>query len=87
MSYKIVFTNSGTKDYKTILQNPLSKRLKKILTILRENPYQKPTEKLVGFKNTYSKRLNIQHRVVYEIIEERKIVKILSCWTHYDNLK
>ena len=65
----------------------LDKKAKILLRIIKENPYQNPPsyEKLVGnLKGFYSRRINIQHRVVYQVLEEEQIIKILRRWTHYE---
>ncbi|WP_354523340.1 Txe/YoeB family addiction module toxin [Megasphaera cerevisiae] len=60
------------------------KKLKVLIKVLQANPYNPPYEKLICRDNTYSRRLNIQHRLVYEIFEDTKTVKLHSCWTHYE---
>lgn len=83
MSYKIVFTKQARKDYEKILMSNLKSKVFSILNVLEANPLQPPYEKLTNQVNTYSKRINLQHRVVYEIFENEKIVKIIRMWTHY----
>jgi len=85
MNYKIVFTKRGEKDYELVKRSPLHKKAKKILLDLEKDPYCPPMEELVGnLKGSCSKRLNIQHRIVYEVDKANKVVKILSMWTHYE---
>lgn len=90
-SYKIVILKSAQKDKKKILQYPsLKKNVDNLLEILRENPFQNPPtyEKLSGSLNMfYSRRINSQHRLVYMVYKEKKIVEIVSMWTHYYWLK
>ena len=88
MNYKIELHKQAQKDYEKVRKNPnISKVVKKLFTILEENPLSLPYEKLTGnLAGVYSKRINKQHRLVYIIIEDRKLVRILSMWTHYENL-
>jgi len=74
------------KDAKILKNAHLNEKTKALIEIVRTNPFQNPPpyEKLVGVLNTYSRRINIQHRFVYEVNEEEKIVKILSMWLHYE---
>ena len=85
--WKIVYTKQAQKDAKKISRSGLKKKTKALLQILEENPFQNPPsyEKLVGDLNgAYSRRINQQHRLVYQIYEELQIVKILRMWTHYE---
>ena len=82
-----VFTKRALKDAKKISAAGLRSKAETLLDILRENPYQTPPpfEKLVGdFSGACSRRINIQHRLVYQIIEEKKTVKVIRMWTHYE---
>ena len=79
---KIVFTKQAEKDYQKILQSPFRSKVFKLLTILKEDPMQPPFEKLVDQNAVYSRRINIQHRLVYEIVDETT-VKIIRMCTHY----
>ena len=82
-----VFTKRALKDAKKISAAGLRSKAETLLDILRENPYQTPPpfEKLVGdFSGACSRRINIQHRLVYQIIEEKKPVKVIRMWTHYE---
>lgn len=83
MTYEIIFTKQAKKDYEKIIASPLKPKLGHLLKTLKTNPYQPPYEKLTSWENTYSRRINVQHRLVYEIIEESKQIKILRAWTHY----
>lgn len=82
--YQLIFTKQAQKDAKKIGKTELKKNVQSLLSILEVNPFKPPLEALVGsLKGAYSRRINIQHRLVYQIIEEKKIVKILRMWTHY----
>ena len=87
MSWQIVFTKQAQKDAKKLSGSGLRAKTEKLIQILRDNPYQTPPpyEKLVGdLAGAYSRRINIQHRLVYQIIEDKKTVKIIRMWTHYE---
>ena len=85
--WEIVYTKQAQKDAKKLSSAGLRPKAEKLLKILKENPYQKPPpyEKLVGdLTGAYSRRINLQHRLVYQIIEEEKMIKIIRMWTHYE---
>lgn len=85
--YKIVYTKTAVKDVPKLKAAHLDKKAKALIEVIRENPFQTPPsyEKLVGdLQGLYSRRINIQHRLVYEVLEEEKTVKIVSLWTHYE---
>ena len=85
--YQGVFTKQAMKDRRLIAQAGLEKRAKALLEVLQKDPFQNPPpyEKLVGDLNGfYSRRINIQHRLVYSVHREQKTVKILRLWTHYE---
>ena len=85
--YEIVFTKQAQKDKKLLKQAGLDKRAKALLDVMAENPFKNPPryEKLVGdLAGYYSRRINVQHRLVYQVYEELKTVKVLSMWTHYE---
>ena len=85
--YTIVYTKKAKEDVASIKAAKLDKKAVQLLEVLRENPYQSPPpfEKLVGrLHGAYSRRINIKHRLVYEVDEAEKVVKILSLWTHYE---
>jgi toxin YoeB len=87
VSWRIVFSKQAQKDAKKLSAVGLRPKAEKLLEILRDNPYQSPPpyEKLIGdLAGACSRRINIQHRLVYEIIEEEKTVKIIRMWTHYE---
>lgn len=83
MKYRILFTKQAEKDLDKIAESEFKQKAYRLLTILEENPLNPPLEKLVGFQNVYSRRINIQHRLVYRIEEESQCVVILRMWTHY----
>ncbi|MGL4346232.1 MAG: Txe/YoeB family addiction module toxin [Cellulosilyticaceae bacterium] len=85
--YKAVLTKQALKDLEKLKSTHLSQEAKGLVDVIKENPYQKPPayEKLVGnLDGCYSRRINIQHRLVYEVLEEEKVIKILRMWTHYE---
>ena len=87
VSWEIVFTKQAQKDAKKVSSAGLKQKTQKLLDILRENPYQTPPpyEKLLGdLSGACSRRINIQHRLVYQIMEDKKVVKIIRLWTHYE---
>jgi toxin YoeB len=80
-----VFTKQAQKDAKRIASAGLRPKAEALLDALVANPFNPPFEKLVGdLAGAYSRRINIQHRLVYQIIEDEKVVKILRMWTHYE---
>ena len=85
--YKIVYTKRAVNDIKNLKSAKLDKKAKVLIELVRENPFQTPPpyEKLLGdLKGAYSRRINIKHRFVYEVLENEKIIKILSMWSHYE---
>lgn len=85
--YSIVYTKKSTKDIYNLKQTGLDKKAKALIEVIKNNPYQTPPpyEKLQGdLQGAYSRRINIKHRLVYEVFDEEKIVKIISMWTHYE---
>lgn len=87
VSWRVVYTSHAQKDAKKIAASGLKGKTQKLLLILAENPYQNPPafEKLVGdLTGAYSRRINIQHRLVYQVLETEKIVKVLRMWSHYE---
>jgi len=86
MGYIIVITKQAQKDAKKLESCGLDKKAKELLKIIKENPYQTPPpyEKLIGdLKGFYSRRINIKHRIIYEVYEKENTIKILRMWTHY----
>ena len=87
MSWQLVFTKQAQKDAKKLAAAGLRQKAQELLTVLAANPYQTPPhyEKLVGdLSGAYSRRINIQHRLVYQVLEEQRVVKVLRLWTHYE---
>lgn len=87
MTYKVLFSKAAQKDAEKIKKTNLSEKCKNLLEIMRNDPFTKlpPFEKLVGdLDGFYSRRINIQHRLVYSVDPEQKIIKILRMWTHYE---
>ena len=85
--YKIVYTKTATKDIPKLRAAHLDSKTKALIDVVRENPYQTPPSYniLVGdLQGLYSRRINIQHRLVYQVLEEEKTIKIVSLWTHYE---
>lgn len=85
--WRLVYTKQAQRDAKKLSAGNLRSRAEELLKILEEDPFQSPPrfEKLVGdLEGAYSRRINIQHRLVYQIQEEERIVKILRMWTHYE---
>ncbi len=87
MSWELVYTKQAKKDAKKISSSGLRSEVEKLLSIFSENPYRSPPsyEKLIGdLYGAYSRRINIQHRLVYQVYENEKIIKIIRMWTHYE---
>ncbi len=85
--YSIIYTKKAVNDIAKLKSVKLDKKAKALIDIIRENPFQTPPsyEKLQGnLQGAYSRRINIQHRLVYEILKEENIIKIISLWTHYE---
>ncbi|PID78408.1 MAG: Txe/YoeB family addiction module toxin [Deltaproteobacteria bacterium] len=87
MIWKVVYTKQAQKDAKKLLTSGLKSKANEIIDILKVNPYQTPPpyEKLIGdLSGAYSRRINIQHRIVYQVINTDKVMKVLHMWTHYE---
>ena len=87
MSWRLVFTKLAQKDAKKIAKSGLKPQANRLLDLLKEDPYRNPPpyEKLVGdLSGAYSRRINIQHRLIYQILEDINTVKIIRMWTHYE---
>ncbi len=85
--WKIVYTKEAQKDAKKLRHSGLKLQILKLLGLLEKNPFQAPPpyEKLLGdLTGAYSRRINIQHRLVYQVFKEEKMVKIIRMWTHYE---
>ena len=87
MSWQLVFTKYAQKDAKKLAESGLKTNAQALLAVLTASPFQNPPpyEKLVGdLSGAYSRRINIQHRLVYEVLEGERIVKVLRMWSHYE---
>jgi Txe/YoeB family toxin of toxin-antitoxin system len=87
VNWKVVFTRQAQKDAQQLDRAGLRPKTEELLAILRRDPRQSPPpfEKLVGdLAGAYSRRISIQHRLVYQILDEQRIVKVLRMWTHYE---
>jgi Txe/YoeB family toxin of toxin-antitoxin system len=87
VKWKLVFTKQAQKDARKLAAAGLKQKAEGLLDILRDNPLQNPPpfEKLIGdLSGAYSRRINIQHRLVYEVREKERTVKIIRLWTHYE---
>jgi len=85
--WNLVYTRQAQKDAKRLAASGLREKAQKLLDLLAKDPFSKPPpfEKLVGdLAGAYSRRINIQHRLVYQVIPERRTVKVLRMWTHYE---
>ncbi|HEX9407053.1 MAG TPA: Txe/YoeB family addiction module toxin [Thermoanaerobaculia bacterium] len=86
-AWRVVYTPQANKDAKKLRRSGLKPKAEALLDILRADPFQSPPpfEKLVGdLAGAYSRRINIQHRLVYQILKRERIVKVLRMWTHYE---
>ncbi|MBF2052743.1 MAG: Txe/YoeB family addiction module toxin [Candidatus Sericytochromatia bacterium] len=87
MSWQLVYTRQAQKDAQKLASAGLKSKAQILLDVLRQNPYQNPPpyEKLLGdLAGAYSRRINIQHRLVYQVLETEQVVKVLRLWTHYE---
>lgn len=87
--YKIEYHKKTINEISKLKESKLNTKAKKIIELLKVNPYQTPPpyEKLVGdLQGYYSRRLNIQHRLIYQVYELEKVVRIISMWSHYENI-
>ena len=85
--YKLLYTKQAKKDAKKLSESNLKRKAQEILKIIENNPFEDypPYEKLIGdLTGAFSRKINIQHRIVYQVLEEKKIVKIIRMWTHYE---
>jgi Txe/YoeB family toxin of toxin-antitoxin system len=85
--WRVVFSKQAQKDAKKLSAAGLRSKAEKLIDILRENPYQTPPpfEKLLGdLSGAHSRRINIQHRLIYQILDDEKVVKVIRMWTHYE---
>jgi len=87
VSWQLVYTRQARKDAKKLAASGLKANAQALVEILETNPFQTPPayEKLVGdLEGAYSRRINVQHRLVYEVLEAEKVVKVIRMWTHYE---
>lgn len=87
VKWQLVFTRQAQKDAKKIKQSGLKPQTERLLEILSDDPFQNPPpyEKLVGdLSGAYSRRINIQHRLVFQVLNDIKTIKIIRMWTHYE---
>jgi Txe/YoeB family toxin of toxin-antitoxin system len=87
VTWQFVFTKQAQKDAKKLAAAGLKDKVSELLEIIRENPFHTPPrfERLVGdLAGAYSRRINIQHRLVYQVLEQESIIKIIRMWTHYE---
>lgn len=86
VAWKLVFTKQARLDAKKIARSDLKPQAERLFVVLREDPYRNPPpyEKLLGdLSGAYSRRINIQHRLVYQVLDDIKTVKVIRMWTHY----
>lgn len=87
MKYRVVYTKQAVKDAKKLKNTSLALRARKLLELLADDPFRSPPtfEKLLGdLEGAYSRRINIQHRLVYQVLQKERVVKVLRLWTHYE---
>lgn len=87
MTWQLVYTKQAQKDAQKLDAAGLKDKAKALLEVIRENPFQNPPpyEKLVGdLSGAYSRRINIQHRLVYQVLQDEQVVKVLRLWSHYE---
>ena len=87
MNWELVYTRQAQKDAKKLASSNLKDKAQALLDLIKVNPFQNPPpyEQLVGdLSGAYSRRINIQHRLVYEVLESEESIKILRMWTHYE---
>ena len=87
MTWSVVYAKQALKDAKKVKAGGLKEKAQALLEVLESDPFQNPPpfEKLVGdLSGAYSRRINIQHHLVYEVFPEHRIVRVLRMWTHYD---
>jgi len=87
VSYRLAFSTRARRDAKKLARSGLREGAEALIVVIQSDPYQNPPpyEKLVGdLKGCYSRRINIQHRLIYDVLEEERTVRVLSMWTHYE---
>ena len=87
MTWELVYTRQAQKDARKLSASGLKNKAQSLLEIIKQDPYQNPPpyEKLVGdLSGAYLRRINIQHRLVYQVIEKDHVIKVIRLWTHYE---
>ena len=87
MSWRVLYTKQAQKDAKRLASTGLKAKAQQLLDLLAEDPFRSPPpyEKLVGdLRGVFSRRINIQHRLVYQVLADQRVVKVLRMWTHYE---
>lgn len=87
MTWRLVYTKQARKDAEKLAASGLKPKAQELLALIAEDPYRKPPpfEKLIGdLAGAYSRRINIQHRLVYQVLEDEQVVKVLRLWSHYE---
>lgn len=87
MSWRVLYTKQAQKDAKRLASTGLKAKAQQLLDLLAEDPFRSPPpyEKLVGdLRGAFSRRINIQHRLVYQVLADQRVVKVLRMWTHYE---
>ncbi|MBT2788502.1 MULTISPECIES: Txe/YoeB family addiction module toxin [unclassified Halomonas] len=87
MTWKLIYTKQAQRDAKKLASSDLKLKAQELLELVAEDPYRKPPpfEKLIGdLAGAYSRRINIQHRLVYQVLEDEQVVKVLRLWSHYE---
>ena len=87
MSWRVVYTTQARRDAKKLKRSGLKSKAEGLLTLLANDPYQTPPsfEKLVGdLAGAYLRRINVQHRLVFQVLDEERVVKVIRMWTHYE---
>lgn len=86
MKYKVIYSKQALKDAKKLSSANLAKKAQELIKLIKENPFKKPPpyEKLIGnLYGSYSRRINIKHRIIYEVREDQKLIRVSRMWTHY----
>ena len=87
MTWKLVYTKQAQKDARKLASSGLKPKAQELLTLIGEDPFRRPPpfETLIGdLSGAYSRRINIQHRLVYQVLEDQHVVKVLRLWSHYE---
>ena len=87
MTWKLVYTKQAQKDARKLASSGLKPKAQELLTLIGEDPFRRPPpfEKLIGdLSGAYARRINIQHRLVYQVLEDQRVVKVLRLWSHYE---